>query len=298
VLVEHRVAPWLDLVDRVLVLEPGAGVVADGAPAEVLGREGARLAAHGVWVPGHLPVAGRRGAHPRGLTPSGPEVLRARKVAVAPPRVREPVLRDVDLTLTAGAATCLVGPNGVGKSTLALALAGLTAPLAGEVTASAGLTAGLRSPHPHRWRARDLVTRIGTVFQEPQHQFLATTVADELEIGPRRSGQSSRRGSGQGSDAVRSGELLERLRLGRLARANPFTLSGGEQRRLSVATVLATRPRVLVLDEPTFGQDARTWAELVDLLAELLDEGAAVLAVTHDEHLVSSLADDVLRLPC
>jgi energy-coupling factor transport system ATP-binding protein len=91
-------------------------------------------------------------------------------------------------------------------------------------------------------------------------------------------------------------ELLERLRLARLARANPFTLSGGEQRRLSVATSLATRPRLLVLDEPTFGQDARTWAELTQLLGELLDEGTGVLAVTHDEALVDALADDVLAL--
>lgn len=74
-----------------------------------------------------------------------------------------------------------------------------------------------------------------------------------------------------------------------LARANPFTLSGGEQRRLSVATVLATAPRVLVLDEPTFGQDSRTWAELVALLGELLLEGAAVMVATHDHDLVAEL---------
>ena len=91
-------------------------------------------------------------------------------------------------------------------------------------------------------------------------------------------------------------ELLHRLRLDHLADANPFTLSGGEKRRLSVATVLATRPRLLVLDEPTFGQDSRTWAELVRLLAELLDIGTAVLAVTHDEQFVTALADARLTL--
>jgi energy-coupling factor transport system ATP-binding protein len=96
---------------------------------------------------------------------------------------------------------------------------------------------------------------------------------------------------------ARVGELLERLRLSHLDRANPFTLSGGEQRRLSVATALATRPGLLVLDEPTFGQDARTWAELVALLCELLDDGTALVAVTHDRALVGALADDVLALP-
>ena len=90
--------------------------------------------------------------------------------------------------------------------------------------------------------------------------------------------------------------MLERLRLDSLADANPFTLSGGEKRRLSVATALVTRPRMLVLDEPTFGQDARTWRELVDFLAELLEQGSAIVAVTHDLDLVAALADDELRM--
>ena len=81
------------------------------------------------------------------------------------------------------------------------------------------------------------------------------------------------------------------MRLDALAAANPFTLSGGEKRRLSVATVLATRPRVLVLDEPTFGQDARTWRELVRLIVDLRDEGVGVVAVTHDETVVDAVAD-------
>ncbi|HEY9375682.1 MAG TPA: ATP-binding cassette domain-containing protein, partial [Jiangellaceae bacterium] len=80
------------------------------------------------------------------------------------------------------------------------------------------------------------------------------------------------------------------------ADANPYTLSGGEKRRLSVATALTTEPTVLVLDEPTFGQDRRTWVELVDLLADHRDAGGAICAVTHDEAVVNSLADRVLTL--
>ena len=86
---------------------------------------------------------------------------------------------------------------------------------------------------------------------------------------------------GHGEERV--DELLERLRLTDLVDANPYTLSGGEKRRLSVATVLAAHPQVLVLDEPTFGQDANTWAELASFLSELLDAGTAVVSVTHDE---------------
>jgi energy-coupling factor transport system ATP-binding protein len=119
---------------------------------------------------------------------------------------------------------------------------------------------------------------------------VASTVHDELAVGPHRQRVA------QPEAKARVDELLERLRLQHLARANPFTLSGGEQRRLSVATALATRPGLLVLDEPTFGQDSRTWVELVALLVELLEAGTGVLAVTHDRALVSALADDELVL--
>jgi energy-coupling factor transport system ATP-binding protein len=78
--------------------------------------------------------------------------------------------------------------------------------------------------------------------------------------------------------------------------ANPYTLSGGEKRRLSVATVLAAHPQVLVLDEPTFGQDANTWAELASFLSELLDAGTAVVSVTHDAEFSAVLGGTELRL--
>ena len=97
-------------------------------------------------------------------------------------------------------------------------------------------------------------------------------------------------------DAARVAELLRRLRLEDLADANPFTLSGGQKRRLSVATVLAAAPGVLILDEPTFGQDARTWRELVDLLVAELDRGTAVVVVTHDRDLIAALAAEELEL--
>ena len=143
---------------------------------------------------------------------------------------------------------------------------------------------------PHRWRADELVRRIGTVFQQPEHQFLTGRVRDELALGPLRSG------AGAGRARATAEDLLDRLGLVPLADANPFTLSGGQQRRLSVATALATRPRVLVLDEPTFGQDRDTWTELVALLAEQQVDGRALCLVTHDAALVSALADDVLSL--
>jgi energy-coupling factor transport system ATP-binding protein len=264
ILVEHRVAEALPLVDRVVVLAPGGGVRADGPPGQVFAAHGDDLAEQGVWVPGH-PIAPRRAG-----SPPGDVLVRVRDVAV------DNRLRPVAATVRAGEVLAVTGPNGAGKSTFALALGGLLAPSSGRVEYT-----GEPAP-PHRWRAAALARRVGSVFQNPEHQFVTSRVADELALaGPAQS--------------VVDG-LLERLRLTHLANANPYTLSGGEARRLSVATALATTPRLLVLDEPTFGQDRRTWIELADLLASLRDDGRGIVAITHDDAFVSVLADRVQTL--
>jgi energy-coupling factor transport system ATP-binding protein len=271
IVVEHRVAEALTLVDRVIVLEPGGGVRADGPPGAVFAAHGDRLAAEGVWVPGH-PVAPRKA-----VTGPGSPLVRATAATL---RDR---LAPTTLAAHQGELLAVTGPNGAGKSTLALLLGGLLEPTSGTIDAGPG------GP-PHRWRAAELTTRIGSVFQDPEHQFVTHRVADELALGPRRLGRP------EAEVSATVDALLQRLRLDKLAGANPHTLSGGEARRLSVATALATAPRLLVLDEPTFGQDRRTWIELADLLARLRDDGHGIVAVTHDEDFVTALADSVHRL--
>ncbi|RZS87238.1 energy-coupling factor transport system ATP-binding protein [Motilibacter rhizosphaerae] len=274
-LVEHRPGPWLDLVDRVVVLGP-TGVEADGPPDAVLaGERGRALAEDGVWVPGYEPV-------PAPLVPSpGAVVLEARGVGHRHRGAERDTPAPLDLELRAGEAVAVTGRNGAGKTTLGRALGGLLRPAYGPVVVPG-------EPEPlHRWRAARLARTVGSVFQRPAQQFLTGTVEDEVALAPR----------GTTTDPARVAELLERLRLAHLARANPHTLSGGEQRRLSVATVLARDPAVLVLDEPTFGQDARTWSELVALLQELLREGTSVAAVTHDRALVAALGAREVVLP-
>ncbi len=276
VLVEHRVTQALPLVTRVVVIEAGGGVVADGAPAEVFARDGARLAELGVWVPGPPP------APPTRRTTFGSELARAEGVAFRYPGAVAWAVDGVDASVRAGEALAVTGPNGSGKSTLALLVAGLLRPARGRVA--------LGDTEPWSLPARRLIARVGTVFQDPEHQFVTGRVDAELMVGPLRAGRYA-------PDARRIAmDLLERMRLTHLAAANPFTLSGGEQRRLSVATALATAPPLLVLDEPTFGQDRRTYGELVALLAAHCDGGGAAIFATHDLDLVVSLADRTLRL--
>jgi energy-coupling factor transport system ATP-binding protein len=271
VIVEHRIAELLPQLDRVIILQPGGGIRADGPPARVFAEHGEQLAADGVWVPG-LPVT----PHPA-VTAPGEILLRTEHLAF------QPVFTDLDgIEVRAAEALAVTGPNGVGKSTLALLLGGLLKPTGGRVAATAALAGPEAVKPPHRWRARALAGRIGSVFQNPAHQFVTAKVRDELSLGA--------------ADPARVGELLARLRLDALAEANPHTLSGGEQRRLSVATALAAAPQLLVLDEPTFGQDRRTWAELTDLLAGLRDDGHGVVAVTHDPDFTAALGARELRL--
>ena len=289
VVVEHRVSTWLPVVDRVVVLAAGGGVLADGRPDEVLVAQRDVLVDAGVWVPSVPAALPARRERPADAAPPAP-LLRAVQLAVGRGGRRRPaVATGVDAVVREGTALVVTGPNGAGKSTVALTVAGLLAPVGGDLVADDALAAGA-GPSPVRWRSRQLLTRVGTVFQHPEHQFLAPTVRRELAVGPEALGLPA------AEVARRVDALLARLRLAHLAEANPFTLSGGEKRRLSVATVLATSPRVLVLDEPTFGQDARTWRELVALLGELLDEGAAIVAVSHDAEFVAAVADEVLDL--
>jgi energy-coupling factor transport system ATP-binding protein len=283
VVIEHRVEIWRDLVDRIIVLAPDGGVLADGAPDDVLAANGEALAESGVWVPEFPPRP------PVRVSGESDEILLSAE-GLAVTRVRKSVLRgDIDFSVRAGGLLAVTGPNGAGKSTLGLTMGGLIAPAIGEVVAHPSLANGAPAS-PIQWKSRQLLTRIGSVFQDPEHQFVSATVREELSVGPRALGLP------QTEIDARVDELLERLRLGKLARANPFTLSGGEKRRLSVGTALATRPRVLVLDEPTFGQDSRTWRELVLLLARLLDEGSAAVAITHDNEFVRALATSELRM--
>jgi energy-coupling factor transport system ATP-binding protein len=287
VVVEHRVDVWLELVDRVIVLEPGGGVLADGPPERVLHERHDRLVDAGVWLPG------ARRLDFVALPSPGAELLEADELAVGRTpfgsRTARAAAEHIAFAAREGACLAITGPNGAGKSTLALTAAGLLRPLSGRLDATPVLAAGAGTS-PSKWRSSQLLTRIGTVFQDPEHQFLTASVRDELAVGPR----ALRQDAALVRDRV--DELMQRLRLDHVAQANPFTLSGGEKRRLSVATALATRPGLLVLDEPTFGQDARTWAELIRLLRELLAEGTGVMAVTHDAEFVEALAGDRVTL--
>ena len=286
VVVEHRVDVWASLVDRVIVVADGA-IAADGPLDEVLAQQGEALRERGIWLPGD-DVAAEVGP--------APEVPPASSEATPIARVTDltigydasaPVRSGIDLTIERGVSTCIVGANGAGKSTFALTLAGLLPPLAGTVEVE---TADGTAGDPHEWSSKQLLGRMSMVFQEPEYQFLAPTVAEELAIGPRAAGLTDE------EIAPLVDEHLEALGLTKLARANPMTLSGGEKRRLSVATALISAPELLILDEPTFGQDRGTWLGLVRLLRAALERGVTLVSITHDPAFVAAMGQRVVDL--
>ena len=286
VVVEHRVDVWASLVDRVIVVADGA-IAADGPLDEVLAQQGEALRERGIWLPGD-DVAAEVGP--------APEVPPASSDATPIARVTDltigydasaPVRSGIDLTIERGVSTCIVGANGAGKSTFALTLAGLLPPLAGTVEVE---TADGTAGDPHEWSSKQLLGRMSMVFQEPEYQFLAPTVAEELAIGPRAAGMTDE------EIAPLVDEHLEALGLTKLARANPMTLSGGEKRRLSVATALISAPELLILDEPTFGQDRGTWLGLVRLLRAALERGVTLVSITHDPAFVAAMGQRIVDL--
>lgn len=193
-------------------------------------------------------------------------------------------LRGVTLEVRAGELLAIIGPTGSGKSTLIQQFNGLLKPTSGDVRV-AGLD--LWGPDADRRRARQ---QVGLLFQFPEYQLFEETVLRDVAYGPKNLGLPDE------TVAERVDEALQSLGLdpARFGDRSPFTLSGGEMRRVALAGVLAMRPKVLVLDEPTAGLDPRGREELLHRIEALHADGQTLVVVTHNMDEVARLADRVV----
>jgi cobalt/nickel transport system ATP-binding protein len=187
-------------------------------------------------------------------------------------------LRDIDLHVDHGERVALLGPNGAGKTTLVLHLNGL---LMGEGQLE---VAGLEVTEANVWELR---ARVGLVFQDPDDQLFMPTVREDVAFGPLNMGLS-RVEAGQ-----RVLEALTAVRMEHVIDRAPHQLSMGERRRVAIATVLAMRPALLVLDEPSANLDPRSRRELLEILRTI---ERTMLVVTHDLPFAAGLCDRALIL--
>ncbi|MCL5048249.1 MAG: ATP-binding cassette domain-containing protein [Firmicutes bacterium] len=279
-LIEHRLTELVKLADKVIVLLDKGESVLSGHPEEVFVKHGNFLRKSGIFLPDELVE------RKRPISFGEATCLEARQISAKHPGQSRMAVSEISLQIKSHHVLSVMGNNGSGKTTLALVLASLLKPTHGQVE-----FIGVKNGESYfSWRAKELVQHVGMVFQEPEHQFLTSKVIKELLILPKRLKMKP------DTAKQKADELLARLGLTHLADCNPFTLSGGEKRRLSVAAALMADPEVLILDEPTFGQDANTFYELVALLSEKTDAGQAVVLITHDVELTSILADRVVSL--
>ncbi len=192
-------------------------------------------------------------------------------------------LSGVTLTIADGESVALMGENGAGKTTLIKHLNGLLLPSSGRV-----LVDGMDTRHA---RVSDLARKVGLVFQNPYQQLFAPTVVEEILLGVR----STHAASPQEMASLVQ-ELLNALHLQGLEQRHPLSLSEGERKRLALAAVLATNPSILVLDEPTLGQDAAEKAALGARTSQLCTQGKSVIIATHDIDFVCSYCQRIVLM--
>jgi energy-coupling factor transport system ATP-binding protein len=324
VMVEHRVDELADRVSRVVMMDRGR-IVFDGSPREAFSRpriahsEEAKLITRSAWFPqvsefaldlataAHAPfdpakvplnvaeavafsepfIQSTTSPLPAPVKPVAAAaetrpLLSIRNLSFAYERQR-PILRDISLELDSGSIIALLGQNGSGKTTLAKCLIG--------INAAPKQTIRLNGKDIGDLSRSELSAQVGYVFQNPDHQFVTDQVDTEIAYGLKV------RGFADDAIAKSVDEVLEIVDLARYRHRSPFNLSLGERRRLSVATMLVLEPRLLVLDEPTIGQDHERAQHLMGLMARSRERyGTTVVMITHDVRLVAEWADRAVAL--
>jgi energy-coupling factor transport system ATP-binding protein len=285
IIAEHRLSYTAPDVERMILLQNGT-VPLDGPPAAILDQE---MEDYGLHAPLAVQAGKRMGLQPLPLDVK--TLLRTRNGVALPERWRpvfpDPVsplspvilevegltfspggkmiLRDIGFSLRRGECLAIVGANGAGKTILLKQVNGLHRPSEGRIRVMGEDTA--------RIPASSLAGRIGTAFQNPNSQFFKMTVWDEITVGPKTLGNY---------DPAWARELMNLLHLPPLEGRAHFRLSGGEKKRVSFASALASKPAILALDEPTAGQGWYFRKALGTLLKNLKEMGKGVLLVTHD----------------
>jgi energy-coupling factor transport system ATP-binding protein len=311
IVIEHESEELLN-ANRIVLLRQGA-IAADGPPAEVMTNfelleqcdvhaPGLNRVLHLLGIGGHVSEVEaafqkivrvfpklrieNEGHSLPGETLIGSQSVDTPMVEVVDLSFAYPegaqALEGINLRIDAGDFLAIVGQNGSGKTTLAKHVVGLLQPTAGRVM--------LEGRDRATMRAAETAREVAYVFQNPDHQISAATVWDEVAFGPRNFGIDAN------EIERRCAEVLDAVGLMNVRESDPFLLSKGERQRLAVASVLALRPKLLILDEPTTGLDHREQRRMMALIQELNRGGIAIVMITHTPWLVAEYARSVVLI--
>ncbi len=286
-IVEHKISGMLDLLDRLIILTPEGRVLADGPPNTMFELYKEQMREYGIWYPEVWEdyakenlLADVRGEdqgnmEPTSVVPLAPVMVFQDFVGVRGGQIRTSVDNFI---VYPGDWITVVGANGAGKSSLLLAIMRLIP------TRGSCVIAGVKGN-----KVEHLAEQVGFVFQNPEFQFVTNSVEEELTYGLPE-GQPK---NGQWAAAEL---LLREYDLLALRERHPFQLSLGQKRRLSVASAMVRGPRILLLDEPTFGLDARGTLRMLEGLERLRASGTVIVMVTHDHEIVQRWATRVWQV--
>lgn len=212
----------------------------------------------------------------------GPPILKAEALRYTYPTDAVEALQGIDLSVREGEFSAILGENGSGKTTLAKHFNGLLKPSSGCMW--------VQNKPTTEYSHRELARRVGYVFQNPDHQIFARTVAEEVGFGLKMQGEAPK------TTGQRVAEALEVVGLQGYEQKVPFALTKGERQRVAVASVLATRPQVIILDEPTTGLDYRHQRNMMEMLKRLNRDGHTIVIITHSMWVATEYANRTILM--
>jgi len=271
IIVEHKIDHVLNFVDRIVLFNDSGEIIADGPAHFIFQKYKETINKQGIWHPDVWEDYLQSSKPKRDELPREEEVLRLAQFKGY--RQKDVKIYADKAAVHSGEWVAITGKNGAGKSTLLQAIMGLLP------------TEGVCNFYQTPLRTiKDIHQHIAFVFQNPEFQFVTNSVYEELAYGLRLQKKPEQ------EIAEKAAELLETFHLEEEKQQHPYQLSMGQKRRLSVAASIVNGQRLLLLDEPTFGQDAKNTIALLELLEQLRKQGTTILMVTHDENIVNCFA--------
>lgn len=306
IIIEHQLDQWTDLAERCLLFNKLGSVFYDGSLRQAIRVIENKIKEEGIWLPkitqqvlpyispnlyeipltiedfsrsAHLWSEIQWNQHPQKIERKTQKIfLECKDVTYTVNN--KTILNNISLSIKEQEFVAIVGANGSGKTTLSRILSGLQKPDSGKVL--------LYDKPLKNWDGAALQKEIGYVFQNPEHQFITNTVFDEIAFSLQIKGIDEK------EIELRVSRILEHFGLTAYSNDHPYTLSQGQKRRLSIATMIVDEQKMLILDEPTFGQDAATNEEMMLMLNERYNLGTGIVMITHDMELISTYADRII----